>query len=286
VHVVLEQVVPEGLPNQVVLLHLHDRLAEIGGKALHLIPGPLLGAQLPHIGVDRGTGIDLSLHPVQARGQLYGKGEVVHELPVWKGSADHLPAGFSQDFYVTVPKGHWQQLQAQLESMQPLLAPVRAGQSIGMLRLTFADERYGEYPLVALESEGYTVIPTARAAQLTMNREGIRRLAAEELGIKTSPYRFASSREEFDQALKDIGIPCVVKPIMSSSGKGQSTIKRESDIDKAWNYAQEGGRTGAEVMNQIAGNYGGGYTMQAYKKIDDAQDGKHQPAILEWIIQS
>jgi phosphoribosylglycinamide formyltransferase 2 len=99
--------------------------------------------------------------------------------------------------------------------------------------------------LVALESEGYTVIPTARAAQLTMNREGIRRLAAEELGIKTSPYRFASSREEFDQALKDIGIPCVVKPIMSSSGKGQSTIKRESDIDKAWNYTQEGGRSGA-----------------------------------------
>ncbi len=99
--------------------------------------------------------------------------------------------------------------------------------------------------LVALESEGYSVIPTARAAQLTMNREGIRRLAAEELGIKTSPYRFASSREEFDQALKDIGIPCVVKPIMSSSGKGQSTIKRESDIDKAWDYAQEGGRSGA-----------------------------------------
>ena len=99
--------------------------------------------------------------------------------------------------------------------------------------------------LVALESEGYTVIPTARAAQLTMNREGIRRLAAEELGIKTSPYRFASSREEFDLALKEVGIPCVVKSIMSSSGKGQSTIKRESDIDKAWNYAQEGGRTGA-----------------------------------------
>jgi phosphoribosylglycinamide formyltransferase 2 len=78
-----------------------------------------------------------------------------------------------------------------------------------------------------------------------MNREGIRRLAAEELGIKTSPYRFASNRDEFDQALHDIGIPCVIKPIMSSSGKGQSTIKRESDIDNAWNYAQEGGRTGA-----------------------------------------
>ena len=99
--------------------------------------------------------------------------------------------------------------------------------------------------LVELENEGYTVIPTARAAQLTMNREGIRRLAAEELGICTSPYRFASNRDEFDQALSEVGIPCVVKPIMSSSGKGQSTIKRESDIDKAWNYAQEGGRSGA-----------------------------------------
>jgi phosphoribosylglycinamide formyltransferase 2 len=99
--------------------------------------------------------------------------------------------------------------------------------------------------LVELEAEGYKVIPTARAAQLTMNREGIRRMAAEELGIKTSAYRFAASREEFDRALKEIGIPCVVKPIMSSSGKGQSTIKRESDIEKAWNYAQEGGRTGA-----------------------------------------
>ena len=99
--------------------------------------------------------------------------------------------------------------------------------------------------LVELEAEGYTVIPTARAAQLTMNREGIRRLAAEELGIKTSPYRFASSRAEFDQALEEIGIPCVVKPIMSSSGKGQSTIKRKSDIEKAWDYAQQGGRCGA-----------------------------------------
>ena len=99
--------------------------------------------------------------------------------------------------------------------------------------------------LVELESEGFTVIPTARAASLTMNREGIRRLAAEELGLITSPYQFASSREEFDDAVKNIGIPCVVKPIMSSSGKGQSTIKTEADVDIAWNYAQEGGRSGA-----------------------------------------
>lgn len=99
--------------------------------------------------------------------------------------------------------------------------------------------------LMELETEGYTVIPTARAAKLTMNREGIRRLAAEELGLKTSPYRFAATREEFDQAIEEIGLPCVVKPIMSSSGKGQSTVKQVSDIDNAWSYAQEGGRTGA-----------------------------------------
>jgi phosphoribosylglycinamide formyltransferase 2 len=99
--------------------------------------------------------------------------------------------------------------------------------------------------LVELENEGYTVIPSARAARLTMNREGIRRLAAEELGITTSAYQFASTREEFEAAIAEIGIPCVIKPIMSSSGKGQSTIKSKADIDAAWNYAQEGGRTGA-----------------------------------------
>ena len=99
--------------------------------------------------------------------------------------------------------------------------------------------------LLELETEGFTVIPTARATKLTMNREGIRRLAAEELGIKTSPYRFAATREAFDEAVRHIGIPCVVKPIMSSSGKGQSTIKTEADIEPAWAYAQQGGRSGA-----------------------------------------
>ncbi|HHJ34374.1 MAG TPA: formate-dependent phosphoribosylglycinamide formyltransferase [Gammaproteobacteria bacterium] len=99
--------------------------------------------------------------------------------------------------------------------------------------------------LVELEAEGFTVIPTARAARLTMNREGIRRLAAEELGLRTSPYQFASTRSEFDDAIKNIGTPCVIKPIMSSSGKGQSTIRSEADINAAWNYAQEGGRSGA-----------------------------------------
>ena len=99
--------------------------------------------------------------------------------------------------------------------------------------------------LVELEAEGFTIIPTARAASLTMNREGIRRLAAEELGLTTSPYQFATSREEFDAAVNKIGIPCVVKPIMSSSGKGQSTITSPADIDSAWDYAQQGGRSGA-----------------------------------------
>lgn len=99
--------------------------------------------------------------------------------------------------------------------------------------------------LVELEKQGYNVTPTANAALLTMNREGIRRLAAEQLGLPTSPYRFASNEQEFRRAVEEIGIPCVVKPIMSSSGHGQSTIKSEADIDKAWKEAQEGGRAGA-----------------------------------------
>lgn len=99
--------------------------------------------------------------------------------------------------------------------------------------------------LMEVEKEGYNVTPTAKAAWLTMNREGIRRLAAEELGIPTSPYRFANTREEFIKAVEEIGIPCVVKPVMSSSGHGQSTIKSEADIEAAWKEAQEGGRAGA-----------------------------------------
>lgn len=99
--------------------------------------------------------------------------------------------------------------------------------------------------LVKLEKEGYHVVPTAQAAYLTMNREGIRRLAAEELGLTTSPYAFASNEEEFIEAVKKIGMPCVVKPIMSSSGHGQSVIRSQEDIEKAWKIAQEGGRAGA-----------------------------------------
>ena len=99
--------------------------------------------------------------------------------------------------------------------------------------------------LVELEAEGFTVIPTARAAKLTMNREGIRRLAAEELALATSPYRFAETHEEYLAAIAAVGMPCVVKPIMSSSGKGQSVVRTPADVEKSWKYAQEGGRTGA-----------------------------------------
>lgn len=99
--------------------------------------------------------------------------------------------------------------------------------------------------LMELEQEGFHVIPTAKATWLTMNREGIRRLAAEELGLPTSPYRFAATEEEFKAAIEVIGMPCVVKPIMSSSGHGQSVIRKAEEIDAAWHYAQEGGRAGA-----------------------------------------
>lgn len=99
--------------------------------------------------------------------------------------------------------------------------------------------------LQALEEEGFNVIPNARATRLTMNREGIRRLAAEELGLATSPYEFAETKEAYLEAIQRVGMPCVVKPLMSSSGKGQSTVQSEADIERAWAYSQEGGRTGA-----------------------------------------
>lgn len=99
--------------------------------------------------------------------------------------------------------------------------------------------------LVDLEREGFHVVPTAQATLLTMNREGIRRLAAEELGIPTSPYRFASERSEFDAAIQEIGFPCVVKPVMSSSGHGQSTLHSVDDVERAWTISQDGGRAGA-----------------------------------------
>ncbi len=102
--------------------------------------------------------------------------------------------------------------------------------------------------LVEMEEKGFTVVPTARATQLTMNREGIRRLAAEELGLTTSPYRFAETEGEFKEAIATVGMPCVIKPIMSSSGKGQSVVRSETDIEASWTYAQEGARGGAGMV--------------------------------------
>ena len=99
--------------------------------------------------------------------------------------------------------------------------------------------------LVELEKQGLNVVPTANATKLTMNREGIRRLAAEELELPTSPYRFVDTYEELVEAVKFVGMPCVIKPVMSSSGKGQSVIKTEADIKTSWDYAQDGGRSGA-----------------------------------------
>ncbi|WP_440223055.1 formate-dependent phosphoribosylglycinamide formyltransferase [Dokdonella sp. MW10] len=98
--------------------------------------------------------------------------------------------------------------------------------------------------LVELEREGLHVVPTARAAWLTMNREGIRRLAAEELGLPTSPYRFVDTREAYAEAVAALGFPFVIKPVMSSSGKGQSIVREASQLDAAWDYAQSGGRAG------------------------------------------
>src|SRR5690349_15273095 len=102
--------------------------------------------------------------------------------------------------------------------------------------------------LLELEQEGWTVIPTARTARLTMDREGIRRLAAETLKLPTSRYAFADTLEAFRAAIHDIGMPCVVKPVMSSSGKGQSVVRKDADIEIAWKYGQEGGRTGKGRM--------------------------------------
>jgi phosphoribosylglycinamide formyltransferase 2 len=98
--------------------------------------------------------------------------------------------------------------------------------------------------LVELERGGLRVIPTARAAWLTMNREGIRRLAAEELGLPTSPYRFVDTYADYREAAAQLGLPCVIKPVMSSSGKGQSIVRKVSELDAAWEYAQSGGRAG------------------------------------------
>ena len=123
--------------------------------------------------------------------------------------------------------------------------------------------------LMNLEKEGYKVTPTAKATVLTMNREGIRRLAAEALGIPTSPYRFAETYEEFKDAVSAVGIPCVVKPVMSSSGHGQSVIKTEADVERAWEISQSEGRSGAgKVIVEGFVNFDYEITLLTVRSVD------------------
>ena len=145
---------------------------------------------------------------------------------------DHAPAMHVADSSEVVDMTDAKQLRQVIEQHQPdLIVP--------------EIESIATSVLVDFEQQGYRVVPTATAAQLTMNREGIRRLAAEELALNCSPYEFVDDYQGFIKAVEQVGLPCVVKPVMSSSGKGQTTIKNQADIEPAWNYSQSGGRTGA-----------------------------------------
>ena len=128
-----------------------------------------------------------------------------------------------------------------------------------------------------LEREGFTVVPTAGAVRLTMDREGIRRLAAEELKLRTSPYRFAETKEEYMAAVGEVGMPCVVKPVMSSSGKGQSVVRSGEDMDSAWAHAQEGGRAGQGrviVEGFVDRSVSAGFTTQPEDRDPSAEIGR------------
>lgn len=130
-------------------------------------------------------------------------------------------------------------------------------------------EAIATHTLIELEQEGWRVVPTAKATFLTMNREGIRRLAAEDLGLRTSPYRFAETEAEYREAIAALGLPCVVKPVMSSSGKGQSTVRTEAEIQAAWDYSQSGGRTkNAKVIVEGFVNFDTEITLLTVRAID------------------
>lgn len=189
------------------------------------------------------TSIGTYSSPSEKRAMLLGSGELGKEVAIeLQRYGVHVIAC---DKYANAPAMHIAQ-ESRVFNMLDADALETAIREIKPHYVIPEVEAIATPKLVELENEGIIkVTPTANAAWLTMNREGIRRLAAEELGIKTSPYRFASTKEEFQQAVETIGIPCVVKPIMSSSGHGQSTIKKVEDIEKAWTIAQEGGRAGA-----------------------------------------
>ena len=163
-------------------------------------------------------------------------GVEVHAADRYEGAPAHLVANFSYAVDMTDPEEIW----TLVEKIDPdFIVPEIEAIATGAL--------------VDLESEGYTVVPTARATQLTMDREGIRRLAAEELGVPTSGYAFASSEEDCLAAAETIGYPCVIKPVMSSSGKGQSVVKSADDVATAWAYANESGRvdSGRVIIEQF-----------------------------------
>ena len=145
---------------------------------------------------------------------------------------DHAPAMHVADCSEVIDMTDANQLRQVIEQHQPdLIVP--------------EIEAIATSVLVDFEQQGYRIVPTATAAQLTMDREGIRRLAAEDLGLNCSPYEFVDDYKDFVKAVEQVGMPCVVKPVMSSSGKGQTTIKTSEDVESAWNYSQSGGRTGA-----------------------------------------
>ncbi len=188
------------------------------------------------------TTIGTPLSPTATRLMLLGAGELGKEIAI---EAQRLGVEvIAVDRYANAPAmqvAHRSHVIRMLDraALRDLVLRERPDYLVPEIEAIATDE------LIQLEQEGFTVIPTARAARLTMDREGIRRLAAETLGLPTSPYRFASTFEDYATAIREIGMPCVVKPVMSSSGKGQSVVRTSSDVEPAWQYAQAGGRAGA-----------------------------------------
>ena len=188
------------------------------------------------------TTLGTALRPSATRLLLLGSGELGKEVAI---EAQRLGIEvIAADRYADAPAMQVAHRSAVLNMLDPLALR-------GLIEREQPDfvvpeiEAIATPQLIELEKEGVLVVPTARAARLTMDREGIRRLAAEELSLPTSPYRFADNLREYRNAIELIGLPCVVKPVMSSSGKGQSTVRSAQQAEQAWSYAQSGGRTGA-----------------------------------------
>ncbi|MCC5071944.1 formate-dependent phosphoribosylglycinamide formyltransferase [Xanthomonas campestris] len=189
------------------------------------------------------TTLGTPLSPSATRVLLLGSGELGKEVAIelQRFGVEVIAA----DRYANAPAMHVAHRSHVLDMLDPQALRALIAQEQPHLIVPEIEAIHTE-TLVALEHEqGQKVIPTARAARLTMDREGIRRLAAETLGLPTSPYRFVDTAAEYREAIAAVGLPCVVKPVMSSSGKGQSTLRSEADIDAAWDYAQTGGRAGA-----------------------------------------